>query len=63
MVKRNGMYGTQYRVSFVSGGCIYETHADSHVFAEMASGDDRNTLGSCLQLINSNTAHPELFLR
>ncbi|XP_057187092.1 U3 small nucleolar ribonucleoprotein protein MPP10 isoform X2 [Triplophysa rosa] len=28
----------------------------------MASGDGRNTLGSCLQLINSNTAHPELFL-
>ncbi|XP_056602856.1 U3 small nucleolar ribonucleoprotein protein MPP10 [Triplophysa dalaica] len=28
----------------------------------MASGDDRSTLGNCLQLINSNTAHPELFL-
>lgn len=30
--------------------------------AVMAHGDGRNTLESCLQRINSNTAHPELFL-
>ncbi|XP_048040297.1 U3 small nucleolar ribonucleoprotein protein MPP10 [Megalobrama amblycephala] len=46
----------------VSGGCIYQAYqAEPHVSAEMAHGDG-STMESCLQLLNRNTVHPELFL-
>lgn len=54
-MERNTVYN-------VSGGCIYQAHSEAHVSAEMANGDG-STLESCLQLLSSNTVHPELFLR